>query len=105
MIKWIGIQKRPPNMTADEYRKWYLEKHVNTGRKLPGVRKYVVNLAIKTTDEEPPYDGVAELWFDSMDDVKKGFNSPVMEEAKKDLTENNITSTRIFAEEHIIISP
>ena len=68
MIKWIALVKRPRSMTLDELKSWWLSTHALTAKRLPGLRKYVVSITTSGLEEVPKYDGIAELWFDSMDD-------------------------------------
>lgn len=103
MIKWVATVKRPPAMTRSELREWWFGKHASTAKRLPGLKKYVISLAVDSWQEEPQYDGIAELWFDSMDDLREALDSAVFSELRKDLTENKVTVVRIFTEEHVIV--
>ena len=104
MIKYVAILKRPPTMTADELRSWWLGPHANLAKGIPGMKKYVVSLAVSPPPEGQEYDGMAELWFDSIDDVHKARASSAMVEAKNDVEEHNITVVaRMFTEEHVVV--
>ena len=59
MIKLVSVLKRPPTMTLDELRRWWLEHQSTLGRKNPGLKKYVISIAVGPPDEGPEYDGVA----------------------------------------------
>ncbi len=60
--------------------------HASFMRKLPGLRRWVVNRPISEVPEEAP-DLVSELWFDDQDAVDVCMNSPEMaadlEDAKR----------------------
>jgi len=103
MIKWVATVKRHPTMAVDELRTWWLGKHALIAKKLPGLKKYVVSLTLAIGEEEPEYDGIAELWFDSVDDLGKALHSPVFTELRNDIDEHKIIVTRIFTEEHFIV--
>ena len=111
MIKLVSIFKRPPSMTFEELRDWWLGPHADIGKRVPGVKRYVVSLAIgaprslwRPEEEGAEYDGIAELWFDSMEDLKKAQESPVMTEALNDVKEHKITQVaKMFFEEHVQI--
>ena len=90
-------------MTAEGFCKWWLEEHVPAAKAVPGMKKYVCNLAVGAWNEEPQYDGVTEIWFDTMNDVHKAFESPLMKTFREDIKKKNITVTRIFAEEYVIL--
>ena len=64
MLKVISLMKRKPGMSFDEFRIWLTQEHVELGKKLPGLRKYTVNV-LQSENPDSPYDGVSELWFDS----------------------------------------
>jgi uncharacterized protein (TIGR02118 family) len=51
-------------MSLPDFSDWMLREHVPMALKLDGLKRYQVNIA---RDPDSPYDGVAELWFDSED--------------------------------------
>jgi len=103
MVKLVSTLKRPATMSLDEFHRWWLGPHAAVAKNYPGLKKYVISLAIGARDGEPKYDGIAELWFESMDDLKKIYASPDFVEAGKDVRERGITVITIFTEEHVII--
>jgi len=107
MIKWVPLVKRPPTMTIEELHKWWLGPHAEIAKGLPGLRKYVVSLAVDGPEnaiQGIQYDGMAEMWFDSMDDIRKAQASSVMRELEKDVTGHGITvATEIYTEEHNVV--
>src|SRR3972149_3658785 len=52
-------------MSRGECHRYWREVHAEIAKGMPGVRRYIVNLATRgaAAGEEPPFDGVAELWF------------------------------------------
>jgi hypothetical protein len=126
MIKLIFCLKRLPSLTEDEFHKYWLEKHGPLVRKYaPALRiaKYVQSHTIPDSEEAPlhrifqgsrgllePYDGAAEAWWKSMDDLLEGGRDPegvkaarkLLEDEKKfiDLSRSSI----FFVEEHEIIN-
>jgi len=107
MIKWIPLVKRPPTMTVEELREWWLGPHAEIAKGLPGLKKYVISLAVDGPEKAIQgiqYDGIAEMWFDTMDDIRKAQNSSVFAELGKDVMEHNVTVTEeIYTEEHLIL--
>lgn len=71
MIKHIGLLKRHPNLSHEDFRRHYEEVHAKIGEKyLKGrveryLRRYLTPLVDPTygVAEEQPYDIVMELWF------------------------------------------
>ena len=107
MIKWIPLVKRPPTMTVEELHKWWLGPHAELAKGLPGLKKYVISLAIEGPEKAIQgiqYDGIAEMWFDSMDDIRKAQASSAFAELGKDVREHNVTvAGEIYTEEHTIV--
>jgi uncharacterized protein (TIGR02118 family) len=94
-------------MTVEELREWWLGPHAEIAKGLPGLKKYVISLAVdppETAKEGPQYDGIAEMWFDNMDDIRKAQTSSVFSELGKDVQEHNVTVVaEIYTEEHDIV--
>jgi len=102
MIKWVAIANRPPTMSVDELKTWWLDVHAPNVRKLPGLRKYVISLTFGAPDKVPDYDGIAELWFDDMAALQKAVESPEAAEGLKDLHSSKVGFTHLFTEEYSI---
>ena len=81
MIKLVFCLKRRPEMTREEFQAYWYDKHaplVRSHAEVLGIRRYVqvhtvshpLNAAIQASRGTPPeYDGVAELWFDSLEAI------------------------------------
>jgi len=83
MVKLIICVKRRSGMTSDEFDAYWQNQHGPLVKSVPEfmrhVRKYVqCHLAHNSVPvgAEAPYDGVAELWFDSAEELKRAFNEP-----------------------------
>lgn len=75
MVKVIAFVRRRSGMDREEFlRHWQID-HPAYVRQLKGIRRYVQNPAIEHR-RTWLYDGVAELWFDSVRDVAAAFDSP-----------------------------
>ena len=75
MIKVVYCLRRRPEMSVEEFQKYWLETHAEFGKNIPGVKRYVQahalagELAEMMAEAHPsgknePFDGVAELWFE-----------------------------------------
>ena len=68
--------KRKDGISREDFGKWWLTQHKELAMKLPGVRKYAVNLVnVEEGEAEPMYDGVAELWFDRKEDLLAAYDT------------------------------
>ncbi|MFC1915756.1 EthD domain-containing protein [Chloroflexota bacterium] len=109
MVKFVSIFKRPPTMTFEELKEWWLGPHAALGKQMPGVKKYTVSLSIAAPDDMyrpgeeagKDFDGIAELWFDSFDDLRKAQQSETMTKAKNDVVAHGVTEVaKMFFEEY-----
>ena len=72
MLKIILFWTRRPDMTHDEAVRYWTERHVPVVKQAFGDRlvRYLTNIGLPgnysgwSPTEAPPYDGVAEFWFD-----------------------------------------
>nr|WP_231751231.1 EthD family reductase [Halogeometricum sp. CBA1124] len=51
-------------MSHDEFRDYWLNEHVPLAKELPGLRRY--RTAVPVTPDRSRYDGIAELYFDTV---------------------------------------
>ncbi|MEW8279250.1 MAG: EthD domain-containing protein [Candidatus Thiodiazotropha sp.] len=88
MIKFVMCLTRHPDMTREEFRDYWMNKHGRffmSNAEAMGARKYVQAHTIETPLNEglrasrgmlPEYDGIAEVWFDSEQALTEGLNTP-----------------------------
>jgi uncharacterized protein (TIGR02118 family) len=100
VYKLIGILKRPDGVTAEAFHKWWLEEHSLRVKRWPGLKKYTINLA--TTDDQR-YDGVAEVWFDTKEDMERVFSTREGQTARESATGHAAELVILFTEEHRIV--
>lgn len=82
MIKMLILIPRRADMSYTEFREYYEDTHGPLSSDLPNLRKYVIDFP--TDPERTPYDAVAELYFDSMADLRAAFDSDVGEKVQAD---------------------
>lgn len=72
MIKSLSLLTRKPGMSAEAFRKVWLEEHAPMVRSVPEVRRYVLSfpLAEPSRPDVPTLpvtvDAIAELWYDDL---------------------------------------
>ena len=73
MIKAIYFIKRKPGTTLEDFRKYWLNEHAALVLEVPGLVKYVQSHTMDSgyRNHEPIYDGIAELWYENLDDMRK----------------------------------
>ena len=87
MIKFVMCITRHPDMTREEFKDYWMTRHgpfFMENAAAMRAKKYVQSLTLDTPLNEglrdsrgmqPEYDGVAELWFDSEEDLMAGMSS------------------------------
>ncbi|MBI3245145.1 MAG: EthD domain-containing protein [Deltaproteobacteria bacterium] len=83
MVKFIICAKRKEGMTHEEFSAYWRNHHGPLVRSVPEfirhVKKYVQCHLVKGAlplGAAGDYDGVAELWFDSVESLTTAFNEP-----------------------------
>ena len=100
MIKLTFCLIRLPHLTREAFQDYWLNKHgplVKSHQQTLGIRRYVqlhsadpaVSVDIRQSRGGPDqYDGVAQLWWDSFDDLAKRLTDPRGIEAGRQLLED-----------------
>ena len=104
MVKMIYCLKRLPDMSQEEFHKYWLEKHgplVRERAPAMKVKRYIqshtvsdsggvsFNKAIRDSrGSAEPFDGAAELWWESIDDMVAAANDPDGGKAAAELLED-----------------
>ena len=88
MIKFVMCITRPPDMTREAFKEYWMNKHgpfFMQNAAAMRAKKYVQSHTLDTPLNEglrssrgmqPEYDGVAEVWFDSEEELMAGMSSP-----------------------------
>lgn len=88
---------------AAERRRWWLEHHAALVLRLPGLRRYVVNLAAGKAPLAAPYHGVAELCFDDEAAYRTAMRAPEGQAVIADYQAAGGEVNLLFTEEHTIV--
>jgi uncharacterized protein (TIGR02118 family) len=120
MIKLVYIVRKRDDISFKDFSAYWLEKHgplVRSFAKAIRARKYVQShtVALETGDAiaqsrgmPPGFDGITEVWWDSLDEVNAGFSTPEGQEAGRVLVADearfvDLKRSYIFlTEEHTI---
>jgi uncharacterized protein (TIGR02118 family) len=102
MIKVLSLIKRPADMSFEDFRRWATEEHPEFAKKIPGLVKYVVNVAA-SDDPANPFDAVNELHFESEDAFKAAFASEAGKAAGGDAAAHASQRVRLVTHEHQLI--
>jgi len=100
MVKLVFPLRRLPGLTRAEFQRYWLETHgplVRRHARALHIRRYV---QVHTLDDPlnavlrerrgtlAPYDGVAELWWDSREEMEAALATPEAQQAARELLED-----------------
>ena len=121
MIKLVYCLRRLPNLSHEEFQRYWLETHgalVRERAQALRIRRYIqvhtlegsINDALRESrDALEAYDGVAELWWESVEDFATATASPEGRKAGEELLEDERRfidmerSALWVAQEHAIV--
>lgn len=68
MVKLVYCICRKPDLSRDQFIRYWAEVHGPIGARIPGVRRLVQSYAVAVPGDSRPadFDGMVELWFDDM---------------------------------------
>ncbi len=89
MFKIISNLKARPDLSREEFLERWRNQHKEIILRLPCLIKYRQSPAIDHKNDWP-FNGLAELWFNSLNDIRLAFSSDVADEMRED--EKNIFS-------------
>jgi len=98
-FKAIILLKRKADLSAQDFAAWWLNDHAKLAAQLPGLRKLCFNLS---TDEDAPYDGVSELWFDSKEAFEAAYADEIGQAVAADSQSMVSQRLRLFVAEHVV---
>jgi uncharacterized protein (TIGR02118 family) len=105
MIKRISLVARKPGMSIEEFERHWTGPHIEIVRQLPGLRGLRLNL-IEHVESEREWDGIGELWFDSVQDAQAAFAAdPVRSLLAEDRAKFLGRGQVYFVREETVIAP
>jgi uncharacterized protein (TIGR02118 family) len=104
-VKLIALLKARPGMTREQFAERWLDGHAPLTLAFPNLKGYRINVAIDEYQEiegELPYDGTAELWWDSLEEMQADFASEAADTAVADADTFTVVRTHIYTREHVL---
>lgn len=120
MIKFVYCVRRRADVSPEEFRKYWLEKHgpfVRSFAEVMGARRYVQSHTLDSPLNQAaqlprgtaePYDGITEIWWDNAEVLVSALQRPEFNEANRRLAEDEgrfvdlPRSSVFFTEEYTI---
>ena len=105
MVKRIMIFKLKDGVNPDKFWKFWDEEHAQTFKKLPALKKYVLNRVTKIVKGEPKYWGLVEIWAENEEAYEKTHKDhPIVKELSSHGFSEQITDTfTAWVEEKVIL--
>jgi uncharacterized protein (TIGR02118 family) len=105
VIKLMTTVYKRQEWTDEQFFAYWREQHSPLVERLPGLRRYVVNVAQIHPERPATVYGFAELWFDSLEDAAAAISSPEGEAAREDVAifSDPERNQAAFVEELIIV--
>ena len=104
-VKLIALLNRKPGMSREDFGRRWVEGHSPLTLKFENLKGYRINVAIDGYQElegELPYDGTAELWWDSLEEMQEDFASEEAATAVADADTFTVVRTHIYTEEFVL---
>jgi uncharacterized protein (TIGR02118 family) len=86
-IHLIALATRKPGMSVEAFQKYWREHHGPLARMVPGLCRYVQDHPLPElygSRNAPLCDGVAEAWFDSLEDLQRSTETPQLAAVRAD---------------------
>jgi uncharacterized protein (TIGR02118 family) len=88
VLKFVVVLSKRPDLSEEEFRKFFREVHRPLALKIPGLLRHVVNFpAADETRKHPQWDAIVELYFEGRDAMEAAWRSPEGVASTRDLEE------------------
>jgi len=96
MVKLIYCISKKPELSVEEFQRYWRETHGPIAARIPNLRRYVQCHVVPElyARQSPGFDGAAELWFDDLDAMRAAMQSPEVAAALED-EKNFIDHSRV----------
>ena len=106
MIKRVSLVRRKPGMSREAFLAHWMGPHADIVRQLPGLRGLRFGVVQQWAPADAAWDGVGELWFDSIGDAERAFaTEPFAAQLRADRAIFLGEAQAAFVEEHTRVPP
>jgi uncharacterized protein (TIGR02118 family) len=106
MIKRVSLVRRKPDWTHEAFIAHWMGPHAEIVKQLPGLRGLRFGDTQRWQPEGAAWDGIGELWFDSIEAAEKAFaTEPHASRLKADRAHFLGEGQAAFVEEHTAVKP
>jgi uncharacterized protein (TIGR02118 family) len=104
-VKLIALLKAKAGISREEFGRRWVEGHAPLTLRFANLKGYRINVALDEYQEiegELPFDGTAELWWDSLEEMQDDFDSREAEVAVADADTFTVVRTHIYTREYVL---
>jgi uncharacterized protein (TIGR02118 family) len=104
-VKLVALLKATPGMSREDFARRWVDGHAPLTLRFKNLKGYRINVAIDEYQEiegELPFDGTAELWWDSLEEMQADFDSEEARIAVADADTFTVVRTHIYTEEYVL---
>jgi uncharacterized protein (TIGR02118 family) len=107
-LKIVRTVYRRRDLTHQQFKDYWLKNHARLEDRVIAespVQKIVASFALPETDREPAFDGMVELYFASVEDIRAMFAGPVPAMMRKDeenFVQMDAPAVRVVAQEVVL---
>ena len=108
-IKVASYFKRKAGMSVEDFQRYWRTQHAEVVQSLPNLQRYVQNhvLAASYAQADPPFDGVAEVWFESIEVMQANAGHPALAQVREDEANfiDGASMSEMLCSEHVVKVP
>lgn len=101
-FKFMVLINKLEDISFEEYERYFFEEHLPYVLRIPGLRAYKVNLR-HPDDDEAPYDGISEFWFDDRAAFEEAMASPETEATLADAATFLMPPQILLVDERVVL--
>ncbi|CAN5373212.1 hypothetical protein BH20ACT22_BH20ACT22_22600 [soil metagenome] len=104
-VKLIALLKAESGMSRQEFGERWVKGHAPLTLQFKKLKGYRINVAIDEYQEvegDLPFDGTAELWWDSLQEMQEDFDSEEARRAVADADTFTLQRVHICTREHVL---
>jgi uncharacterized protein (TIGR02118 family) len=111
-VKYVALISRRDVMSRSDFQQYWMEKHIPLALETPGLRGYRACPAVCSANgdsllldrpDAPQFDGVVEMWFDSVEAFNESFAQPHWDALRDDYYQHfAMNRVQLVVEEHLV---
>ena len=103
-VKYVAVLTRKDAMPREDFRRYWLEQHAPLAIQTPHLLRYRACPSVAgVNDDTPAFDGLAEMWFESVESFQESFHDPFWQQLREDYYANfAMGRIQLVVKEHLV---